>query len=474
MHLFLHLLILLSHVAIVTAVAGCLSDRDKDHRPRENCTEAGFSDIPAGLGVTTRVLLFPRNLFTSLSWSSFQTFTEIYEIDLTGNKVPEVTPGGAPILPSLSVLRLGSNHLKSLSDGSFSACPALTELYLENNAITSLTDHTFSGLSLLEILDLSSNHISVLPKLMLHPLPAIETLYVENNKIKVMPDDWFSKKEEVPYLYLSANPWACNCSLDYLHRYLNDYELNVYVRDGPIISSDIESVVCDSPQYHKGKAVVSLEESDLCSPSTEWALNTYRAVEYEGHGISNTPSYWLTHGVPTEAPNIHISTPRNTFHTTTTTPAITSAARQMSTAVYRKVVTWTWYQTFASLIEWSDHSGGRGDGSLFGSRDIGTHSPFPTVTPSTESPAIMTTTVPTVTPSTESPAIMTTTVPTVTPSTESPPIMTTTVPTVTPSTESPAIMTTTVPTVTPSTESPAIMTTTVPTVTPSTSVTTNP
>lgn len=58
-----------------------------------------------------------------------------------------------------------------------------------------------------------------------------------------MPDDWFRQKEEVPYLYLSANPWACSCSLSYLHKYLNEYELNVYVRDGPIIRVDVDSVV---------------------------------------------------------------------------------------------------------------------------------------------------------------------------------------------------------------------------------------
>ncbi|KAK2863424.1 hypothetical protein Q5P01_002957 [Channa striata] len=273
MQLVLHLVVILSHVAIVTAVDGCHRDRDKDHRPRENCTSAGFSSVPGGFEPTTKVLLFPKNLFTSLSWASFQTFTEIYEIDLTGNKVPEVTPSATAILPSLSVLRLGSNRLKSLSDGSFSACPALTELYLENNSIQSLSDHTFSGLSKLEILDLSSNHISVLPTLMLHPLRAIETLYLEANRITVMPDNWFSQKVEVPYLYLSANPWACSCSLDYLNKYLNDNEMNIYVRDGPIINSDADSVVCDSPQQHRRKPVITLEESDLCDTT-----NTYSCL----------------------------------------------------------------------------------------------------------------------------------------------------------------------------------------------------
>lgn len=122
-----------------------------------------------------QVLLFPSNLFSGLSWSSFQIFPEIYEIDLTNNKVPvhrgcwragrggarlvtvlcvqvpEVTPGGAPVLPGLRVLRLGSNLLTALPDGSFSACPGLTELYLQENAIGALGDRTFSGLSQLEV-----------------------------------------------------------------------------------------------------------------------------------------------------------------------------------------------------------------------------------------------------------------------------------------------------------------------------------
>ncbi|XP_029381913.1 platelet glycoprotein Ib alpha chain-like [Echeneis naucrates] len=418
MQLFLLLLFFLSHVAMVTAVAGCHSDRDKDHRPRENCTAAGLSDVPTGFEPTTKVLLFPRNQFSGLSWSSFQYFPQIYEIDLTANKVPEVAPSSGPVLPSLRVLRLGSNLLTALPDGSFSACPGLTELYLEKNNMERLSDATFSGLSKLEILDLSSNRIRVLPAQMLHPLPAIETIYLEINKIKVMPDDWFSMKEEVPYLYLSANPWFCSCSLGYLRRYLDDYELNVYVRDGPLIRVDGESVVCDSPPSLKGKPLLTVEESDLCSasavPSGDIDPMTTDSVAGKMATIPPPLTPPLTpppssSSPPPPPPSSSPPPPPPSFSpppppppsssppppppsfsplppppppsssppppppppTTLLPPSVsppgTSSSFQLQT-VYHRVVTWSWYQTFTHFVERSEEEIGVGGSS------VGSHS----------------------------------------------------------------------------------------------------
>lgn len=84
--------------------------------------------------------------------SSFGAFSQLSAC----HQIPVVTPSAVPVLPTLSVLRLGSNLLMSLSDGSFSACPALTELHLRNNRISSLSDDTFSGLSKLEVSMLAS------------------------------------------------------------------------------------------------------------------------------------------------------------------------------------------------------------------------------------------------------------------------------------------------------------------------------
>lgn len=161
------------------------------------------------------------------------------------------------------------------------------------------------------------------------------------------------------------------------------------------------SQVCDSPQRHKDKPVISLEESDLCTSSSE--------KEFFDTPTTSTPAE------TTITPAIAIiSTPPHPPPTTTPPdPTTTSAAIEMVTVVYRKVVTWSWYQTFTGFIEWSHHSGSvnRGDGSLVGSRVLDTHSTVPTVTRLTEGPTTMMTTIPTTpgtTETTSSPATTTT------------------------------------------------------------------
>uniref|UniRef100_A0A3P9JZW7 LRRCT domain-containing protein n=1 Tax=Oryzias latipes TaxID=8090 RepID=A0A3P9JZW7_ORYLA len=380
--------LLLPHVAVVTAMAGCRSDRDKDHRLRQNCTAVGFSDLPPGVDPETQVLLFPANRFSTLSWTSFRIFSNIYEIDLTDNKVPEVTRTTTEVLPTLGVLRLGSNRLTALPDGSFTACPALMELYLENNSIASLSDGSFSGLNKLEILDLTSNQISVLPALMMRPLVAIETLYLEVNQIQVVPDDWFSPTEEVLYLYLSANPWLCSCSLGYLRRYMNKYKQNFNVRDGRDIKSTPDSVVCHSPERHRFQPLISIEESDLC-PAEPVHRGDFLLVVTEG------------------VPPITATTPPP--HSAPPSPAETTV---WPTAPPLQVVTWIWFYNFTRFHVWSHFSESVRTGEVLQVTPGGTVTPPEVQTwsrnPTTPTFTTPTSTTPTITtPTSRSPTITT-------------------------------------------------------------------
>ncbi|XP_061620539.1 platelet glycoprotein Ib alpha chain-like [Phyllopteryx taeniolatus] len=326
-------------VTMDTALDGCHTDRDPDHRVRLNCTAAGFSTVPAGLQPTTEVLLFPSNQFSSLSWESFQIFSKLHELDLTANQLGQVTPRAGPLLPHLSVLRLGRNRLTSLPDRAFSACPSLIDLYLGSNAIESLSDDTFAGLSKLEILDLSSNRIRVLPPLLLRPLVAIETLYLESNQISEVSDNWFSPREEVPYLYFSANPWACFCELMYLHAYINDFFFNFYVRDSKTITRDPKSVVCHSPQRSKGRAIIDLDQEDLCPPPTPTliaAIATSRVTEVleesEG-GRGDGPVVWRPALTTSSASDRFGATTTMSLPTTPTAPLPATTSHSTTSTV---------------------------------------------------------------------------------------------------------------------------------------------
>ncbi|CAL8241208.1 unnamed protein product [Merluccius merluccius] len=334
----------------------CHGDKDKDHRPRQNCTAGGFRNIPLGLEPTTKVLLLPVNQLSSLSWSDYKMFPDIYEIDLTTNQIHALSAGSVGVLLSLKVLRLGSNSLEVLGDGCFSPCPSLTELYLPHNALNSLPHNIFAGLSKLEILDLSSNRITVLPPNLIYPLVAIETLYLEHNKIQVMPDDWFSMHDiGIPYLFLSANPWLCSCSLGYLNEYLNDYESTVYVRDGTLIKVDAESVVCESPVSLRGRAVMRLTKEEYCPLQSTVAV---AEVQTTATTLPTTTTISTATMLPTTTSAA--TTLPTTTSAATTLPTTTSAATTLptttSTANTLPTSTVPWAMPISGTWSWITHT----------------------------------------------------------------------------------------------------------------------
>ncbi|KAM9407941.1 uncharacterized protein gp1ba isoform 1-T1 [Salvelinus alpinus] len=426
---FLLLFLPLSHRS--NAMTGCHSDRDKDHRPRVNCTATNLSDVPASIDTTTRVLIFTQNLFSSLTWSSYSHFPELYEIDLSHNAVPEVPLSPGPVLPTLGVLRLVGNRIRTLPPHSFRATPGLLELYLDQNVLETLDDLSFSGLRLLQILELSQNRISVLPPLMFRSLPAIETLILEQNRIRTMPDQWFSAKPDVPYTYLSQNPWACFCKVGYLKKHLDDQGFNVYTRDGIIITPDEESVTCATPPSLAGRPIVGLEDEEYCSPvakpegppgDSEPQLTptlppTTTTTRTTTTGATTTvPTTFPTTTTPTTTTTPATTTTPTTTATTTTTVVPTTPATTTTTVVptttttatlkpttppldptdpthlpllVNESVTWSWWEIVTILVEWEESRAETEEGRVGGGNSWEHHglyrgftrlSPHPTMT----------------------------------------------------------------------------------------------
>uniref|UniRef100_A0A9J8BNC4 LRRCT domain-containing protein n=1 Tax=Cyprinus carpio carpio TaxID=630221 RepID=A0A9J8BNC4_CYPCA len=268
------LVFLLIRCFMVTS-SSCLSDRNKDHRPRVSCVSQGLTAVPDGIHTDTQVLVLTGNQFTSLSWSMYSGFTELHELDLSHNHISTLEPVSnsvflsGPVLEKLSVLRLSGNRLTGLGGLAFRCAPSLMEIFLDRNQIRSLHDGTFSELPHLEVINLSQNKLPVLPPRLLERVSSsgLKTFDLENNSVSLMPDLFFSSKPELPYVYLTHNPWLCSCAVGYLHSFLNEQEHNIYMHDGPNdILPAADSVVCSGPPHLLKRPIIELEESDFCPP----------------------------------------------------------------------------------------------------------------------------------------------------------------------------------------------------------------
>ncbi|XP_048034843.1 platelet glycoprotein Ib alpha chain-like isoform X2 [Megalobrama amblycephala] len=252
----------------VVMSASCPGDMNKDHRPRVSCVAQNLTAVPDGIQPDTQVLVLTQNHFSSLSWSSYSGFTQLHELDLSHNHITTLEPPG-PVLENLSVLRLSGNRLTGLGGLVFRCAPKLMEIYLDGNQIRSLHDATFSELPRLEIINLSQNKLPALPSRLLERVSSsgLKTFDLENNSVSLMPDGFFSSKPELPYVFLSHNPWLCSCAVGYLHSYLNDQEHNVYKHDGPNdIIPTADTVVCSGPPHLFQRPIIELEENDFCPP----------------------------------------------------------------------------------------------------------------------------------------------------------------------------------------------------------------
>ncbi|XP_067301457.1 platelet glycoprotein Ib alpha chain [Pseudorasbora parva] len=246
----------------------CPSDMNPDHRPRVSCVAQRLTAVPDGIKPDTQVLVLTENHFSTLSWSSYSGFKQLHELDLSHNHIATLEPPG-PVLENLRVLRLSGNRLTGLGGLVFRCTPNLMEIYLDGNQIRSLHDASFSNLPHLEIINLSRNKLPALPPRLLERVSSsnLKTFDLENNSISLMPESFFSSEYDIPYVYLSQNPWLCSCAVGYLHSYLNDQEGSIYKHDeikGVVLSP--QSVVCSGPPHLFQRPIIELEENDFCPP----------------------------------------------------------------------------------------------------------------------------------------------------------------------------------------------------------------
>ncbi|XP_052757161.1 chaoptin-like isoform X2 [Galleria mellonella] len=134
-----------------------------------------------------RHLRLNANELRSLPRDSFKN-TVLEHLDLSQNQI-SIFPSSAltHVGFTLRRLELAHNQLEYLDAAMFHAISFLHELNLANNALTVLSDNTFAGLSRLMVLDLSFNAIKTNFKELFHNLPRLRRLGLAGIGLKSIP-----------------------------------------------------------------------------------------------------------------------------------------------------------------------------------------------------------------------------------------------------------------------------------------------
>ncbi|XP_004639932.1 leucine-rich repeat-containing protein 52 [Octodon degus] len=180
-----------------------------------NCTAMHLTEYPPDIPLNTRRLYLNNNRITSLPAMHLGLLSDLVYLDCHNNWIQEVMDYTFIGVFKLIYLDLSSNNLTSISPFSFSVLHNLVQLNLANNpCLLSLDKHTFANTSSLRYLDLRNTGLQTLDHAALHHLVVLQTLY------------------------LSGNPWKCNCSF---------MDLAIYLIVSHLDPPDDENATCVEP-----------------------------------------------------------------------------------------------------------------------------------------------------------------------------------------------------------------------------------
>ncbi|XP_062136572.1 protein slit isoform X1 [Drosophila sulfurigaster albostrigata] len=225
-----------------------------------DCSHRGLTQVPRKISADVERLDLQGNNLTVIYESDLQRLTKLRMLQLTDNQIHTIEKNALQDLVSLERLRLNNNRLKAIPENFVTSSASLLRLDISHNAITTVGRRVFKGAQSLRSLQLDNNQITCMDEHAFKGLLELEILTLNNNNLTALPHNAFGGLGKLRALRLSDNPFACDCHLSWLSRYLRSApRLAPYTR-------------CQSPSQLKGQNVADLHDQEFkCSGLTEHA-----------------------------------------------------------------------------------------------------------------------------------------------------------------------------------------------------------
>ncbi|GBM25340.1 Carboxypeptidase N subunit 2 [Araneus ventricosus] len=197
-----------------------------------DCNELGITELPNLISFPKGIHIasFEGNKISSLNAQTFYNGRDIFELDLSLNRIDFVSVKAFEAFKSLRRLDLSHNRLWNLPSNAFQGLAnlrrldlsfndlltvfpelfthlaELRELNLRSNPLQELDSKHFADLKKLEVLNLESTLLKVIPDHIFTFTPRLKTLNLANNQLTYVPTDALEVLDHVKSLDLSGNP----------------------------------------------------------------------------------------------------------------------------------------------------------------------------------------------------------------------------------------------------------------------------
>lgn len=229
----------------------------KNGKQTVDCNNTTLTEIPDGMDPETQVLKFSGNNLNSLESELFlkKQIINLQRIYLSHCKIKTIHAETFKGLTNLVEIDLSNNLLDTVPTSAFINCPSLMKLALNFNRIKTLKKFSFNHLSYLNTLELSNCEISDIEEGAFQGLHSLEWLHLDSNKLKTIRGRR-TLPENVKGVELQKNAWECDCHIQDLNAWLQDFNVPLTVEP-----------VCRGPPSLTGRTIKSIPAAELaCLP----------------------------------------------------------------------------------------------------------------------------------------------------------------------------------------------------------------
>uniref|UniRef100_A0A8C2K4S8 Immunoglobulin superfamily, member 10 n=1 Tax=Cyprinus carpio TaxID=7962 RepID=A0A8C2K4S8_CYPCA len=238
-----------------------------------HCTFRYLSEIPRDIQPAVERINLGYNSLSTLKVNSLSGLKNLELLMLHSNIIKTVEDGSFHDLTSLQVLKMSYNRIEKLNKDTFRGLDNVVRLHIDHNHITFIHPESFYGLKMLQLINLEGNLLQ-----QLHPdtfislrfsqilkWSSLKTIYLSDNALTTLPATIFSGCNKIENLFLSGNPWSCDCRMGWLEQWLEKHPgVLKCKRDRKFLKE--QCPICEFPITLRGSSIAHLQrDSYTCS-----------------------------------------------------------------------------------------------------------------------------------------------------------------------------------------------------------------